>query len=98
MSRRTSTAVIVVADPAHKHAQAMVSDDGTVTWERDYWPEAATITAKPDYSRETSEPGTLAAGITATLCHAMTVAGAGAEAEPERGTESAVLDVRAVSR
>jgi hypothetical protein len=67
MSRRTGTAVIVVADPAHKHAQAMVSDDGTVTWERDYWPEAATITAKPDYSRETSEPGTLAAGITATL-------------------------------
>ncbi len=70
-----ATTAIVVTDPAQKYAKATVDDDGAVIWERDYWPEAATIKMKPEYSWHITDPAKLAHDITETVCHAMTLAG-----------------------
>jgi len=72
-----ATTTIVATNPAQKYAKATVDDDGTVIWERDYWPEAATIKMKPEYSWEITEPGKVAHAITETVRHAMTLAGVG---------------------
>jgi hypothetical protein len=65
-------AEIVVTTPgAGTDAKVRVADDGSVTWERDYWPEAATISWEPEYSGQITDPGEVARAVAGTISRAM---------------------------
>ncbi len=70
-------AVIVVTSPETQHdTKATVSDQGELIWERDYWPDAAGITWKPEYSGRIVNPQIVADDITETVSRAMALASA----------------------
>ncbi len=62
---------VIVTSPAEKDARVYVSDDGTLVWERDYWPDHATIRWDPDFSWDLPPLGTLALTITGTIVPAI---------------------------
>jgi hypothetical protein len=67
---------IVVTTPATAHeATVRVTDDGSVTWARDYWPEAATITWEPEYRGWITDPAKVASAVAQTITQAMSQAG-----------------------
>jgi len=69
-----AVAEIVVTSPESEEiARVRVTDDGGVTWERDYWPEAAVITWEPDYSGWIADPGSVAGAIVATITRAISL-------------------------
>jgi hypothetical protein len=65
-------AEIVVTNPDTRElASVRVTDDGALLWQRDYWPEAATITWEPEYSAEITDPGKVANSIVNTIMRAI---------------------------
>jgi|HubBroStandDraft_1064217.scaffolds.fasta_scaffold16288_3 hypothetical protein len=62
---------VIVSSPAERRARVYVSDDGTLVWERDYWPDHATIRWDPDFSWDLPPLGTLALTITGTIVPAI---------------------------
>jgi hypothetical protein len=65
-------AEIVVTNPDTKEpAWVRITDDGALLWQRDYWPEAATITWEPEYSAEITDPGKVANSIVNTIMRAI---------------------------
>ncbi|HEY2578399.1 MAG TPA: hypothetical protein VGI74_19025, partial [Streptosporangiaceae bacterium] len=52
-------------------ASVRVTDDGAILWERDYVPEAATITPDPEYPAEIIDPGKVADSIVAMVSQAI---------------------------
>ena len=69
-----AVAEIVVSDPESEEiARVRVGDSGDVTWERDYWPEAAVITWEPDYTGWIADPGSVAGAIVATITQAISL-------------------------
>lgn len=69
-----AVAEIVVTDPGSEEiARVRVADNGGVTWERDYWPEAAVIAWESDYSGWIADPGSVAGAIVATITRAVSL-------------------------
>jgi hypothetical protein len=65
-------AEIVVTSPDPGQAATVhVTDDGSITWTRDYWAEAATVTWEPDFCGRIADPEKLAGAVVATITRAM---------------------------
>jgi hypothetical protein len=65
-------AEIVVTNPrSGEDAAVHVADDGSVTWTRDYWAEAATVIWEPEFCGWISDPEKVAAAVVATITWAM---------------------------
>jgi hypothetical protein len=62
-----NAAIAVTNSGRQQDATAWVHDTGCITWERDYWPEAATITWEPDFSWEITDPAKIADRIVNTI-------------------------------
>jgi hypothetical protein len=69
-------AEIVVTNPGtDEDATVRVADDGSVTWARDYWAEAATIVWEPEFCGWIADPAKIASAIVDTITQAMSQAG-----------------------
>lgn len=65
-------AEIVVTNPGSgQDATVHVADDGSVTWTRDYWVEAATIIWEPEFSGWIADPAKVANAVVETVTRAM---------------------------
>jgi hypothetical protein len=63
---------IVATNPGDEDdARVYVTDDGGVTWARDYWAEAATIIWEPEYCGWIADPGKVAASVVETITRAV---------------------------
>jgi hypothetical protein len=62
--------VITSADPGDG-ATVHVTDDGSITWTRDYWAEAATVIWEQDFCGQIADPEKVAAAVVATITAAM---------------------------
>jgi hypothetical protein len=68
-------AEIVVTSPGSgDDATVYVTDDGSLTWTRDYWAEAATIVWEPDFCGWIADPEKVAGAVVATITGAMSQA------------------------
>jgi hypothetical protein len=56
-------AIVAVNPGTREDASVRVDDDGSITWECDYWAEAATITWDPEFSWHLTDPGKTAHAI-----------------------------------
>lgn len=56
-------------------AKVYITDDGWLTWMRDYWPESAAIAAGPQSCGQLADPASVAASVTATITRAMSCLG-----------------------
>jgi len=74
-------AEIVVTNPGTGgDAKVRVTDDGSVTWARDYWAEAATIIWEPEYCGWIADPAEVAGAVVETITRAMSAVRALTEA------------------
>jgi hypothetical protein len=65
-------AEIVVTNPASADdATVHVTDEGSITWSRDYWAEAATVIWEPDFCGWIADPEKVAGAVVATITRAM---------------------------
>jgi len=65
-------AEIVVTNPASgQDATVHVADDGSITWTRDYWAEAATIIWEPEFCGWIADPAKVASAVVETITRAM---------------------------
>ena len=70
-------AEIVVTSPGSQDdAKVCITDDGCLTWTRDYWAEAAIIVFEPEFCGWIAEPAKVAAAVVETVTPAMLRAGA----------------------
>jgi hypothetical protein len=69
-------AEIVITSPGtgDDGAKVYVTDEGSVTWARDYWAEAATIIWEPEYCGWIADPENVADAIAETITCAMPLA------------------------
>ena len=77
-------AEIQVTSPGSQDAKVFVTDDGCLTWMRDYWDETATIVSEPDFSEWISDPAGVAAAVVETVTGAMSYLRLGSPAVSER--------------
>ena len=69
-----AVAEIVVTNPGSAEgALVRVTDGGEVTWERDYWPEAAAISWEPEYAWWIADPAKAAESIVTAITQAMSL-------------------------
>jgi S-adenosyl methyltransferase len=69
------TAEIVASDPGtEEEARVRVGDDGSVTWEWDYWGEAAAITWEPEFSWDIADRAKTARVIAERVIRAISYA------------------------
>jgi hypothetical protein len=65
-------AEIIVTNPGGQDdAQVRVTDEGCLTWTRDYWGQTATIVFEPDLCGWITDPADVAASVVATITQAM---------------------------
>jgi hypothetical protein len=65
-------AEIVVTSPGSGDAaKVWITDDGWLTWTRDYWPESAAVASGPESCGQLADPASVAASVTATITRAM---------------------------
>lgn len=65
-------AEIVVTSPGSgDDAKVYITDDGWLTWTRDYWPESAAVLAGPQSCGQLADPASVAASVTQTITRAM---------------------------
>jgi hypothetical protein len=65
-------AEIVVTSPGSgDDAKVCITDDGWLTWMRDYWPESAAIASGPGPGGQLADPASVAASVTETIMRAM---------------------------
>jgi hypothetical protein len=72
-------AEIQVTSPGSQDAKVFVSDNGCLTWMRDYWDEAAPIVSEPESCEKIGDPAAVAA-VVQTITRAMSYLGAGSPA------------------
>jgi hypothetical protein len=65
---------IVITAPGGGEAEVRVTDNGCLSWERDYWPEAVGITWEPSCTSQIADPQGLADVIVTAVTQAMVVA------------------------
>jgi hypothetical protein len=63
--------IVVTSPDSGSDATVHVTDDGSITWTRDYWAEAATVIWEPDFCGSIADPGKVAAAVVATITRAM---------------------------
>jgi hypothetical protein len=63
--------IVVTCPGAADGAAVHVTDDGSLTWARDRWPEATTMVRAPGYCRWITDPAKLAAAVVRTITRAM---------------------------
>jgi hypothetical protein len=66
--------IVVTSHGSAGNAAVHVTDDGSVTWTRDDWAEAATLVRAPGYRRRITDPVKLAAAVVTTITRAMSQA------------------------
>lgn len=59
--------IMVTSPDTGEGAKVTVADDGSVTWSRDYWAEAATVIWEPQFCGWIAEPAKLAATSVAAI-------------------------------
>lgn len=65
-------AEIVVTSPVRGHDAAVrVADDGSITWTRDYWAEAAATTSESEFCAWIADPAKVTAAVVDTITAAM---------------------------
>lgn len=65
-------AEIIITNPGSRDdAQVRVTDEGCLTWTRDYWGQTATIVFEPDFCGWITNPADVAASVVATITQAM---------------------------
>ena len=77
-------AEIQVTSPGSEDARVFVTDDGCLTWMRDYWDEGSTIVSGPDFCEWISDPADVAAVVVKTVTRAMSYLRLGSPAMSER--------------
>jgi len=77
-------AEIVVTSPGSQDddATVCVTDDGCLTWTRDYWAEAATIVFEPGSCGWIADPASVAAAVVQTITRAMSCVRTGRQVRP----------------
>lgn len=63
--------IVVTSPDSGGEATVHVTDDGSITWTRDYWAEAATVVWEPDFCGRIADPEKLAGAVVATITAAM---------------------------
>jgi hypothetical protein len=63
--------IVVTSPDSGEDATVHVADDGSITWTRDYWAEAATVIWEPDFCGWIADPEKVAAAVVATITRAM---------------------------
>jgi hypothetical protein len=63
--------IVVTSPDPGDGATVHVTDDGSITWTRDYWAEAATVTWEPDFCGSIAAPEKVATAVVATITAAM---------------------------
>lgn len=66
-----SAEIVVTSPDTGDEATVHVSDDGNVTWTRDYWAEAATVIWEPEFRGWIADPAKLAGTVVATITRTM---------------------------
>jgi hypothetical protein len=67
-------AIVAVNPGTQEDASVRVDDDGSVTWECDYWAEAVTVTWEPEFSWRFTDPGKTAHAIVEKVTSAVSQA------------------------
>ena len=62
---------LVTSPGSEENAKVCVTDDGCLTWMRDYWNEAATILPEPDVCGWITDPAVVAEAVAETVTRAM---------------------------
>jgi hypothetical protein len=63
--------IVITSPDLGDGAPVHVTDDGSITWTRDYWAEAATVIWEPDFCGQIADPQKVAAAVVATITAAM---------------------------
>lgn len=63
--------ILVTSPGSEENAKVCVTDDGCLTWMRDYWNEAATILPEPDVCGWITDPAVVAEAVAETVTRAM---------------------------
>jgi hypothetical protein len=66
--------IVVTRPKPGDDAAVHVADDGSVTWTRDYWAEAAIVVWEPDFYGWIADPEKVAGAVVATITRAMSQA------------------------
>jgi hypothetical protein len=66
--------IVVTSYDSGDGAKVHVTDEGSVTWTRDHWPEATAVVRAPGYCRWITDPGKLAGAVVTTIARAMSQA------------------------
>jgi hypothetical protein len=78
-----ASAEIVVTSPGSEDdAKVYITDDGWLTWMRDYWPESATAVPGPESCGGIADPASVAASVTETITRAMSCLHPARQEEP----------------
>jgi hypothetical protein len=85
------TAIVVTRPGSGQNAEVRVTDDGYLTWERNYWDEAAATTGEPEHATQITSPKELAADIVATISMAMSLILAGQPSQQRSHTPARSL-------
>lgn len=65
------TEIVVTSPGSDPAAEVRITDNGSFTWQRDYWPEAATSSWEPEFHWWITDAAKLADAITAKLTQAI---------------------------
>lgn len=76
------TEIMVTNPHTRDGATVYVSDAGDLTWERDYWADAATSTEDPEPYQRIAESGKIASAIAETVALAMSCISPAGKASP----------------
>jgi hypothetical protein len=63
--------IVITVPGSSEGAQVRVTDDGCLTWTRDYWGQTVEIVSGPDSCGQLTNPGTVAASVVATITQAI---------------------------
>jgi hypothetical protein len=63
--------IVITVPGSQDGAQVRVTDDGCLTWTRDYWGQTAAIVSEPDFCGWITNPGTVATSVVATITQAI---------------------------
>jgi hypothetical protein len=63
--------IVVTSPETGDDATVHVADDGSLTWTRDYWSEAATIIWEPEYRGWIADPAQIADTVVETVTRGM---------------------------
>lgn len=72
--------IAVTVPGSHDDARVWVTDDGCLTWTRDYWGQEAAIVFEPDFCGRITDPASVAASVAEMITRAMSYLREGGQA------------------